>query len=214
MGDLRDPELDAYLRGNSEVSRTYRQLRGTQVPAEIDRKIAGHARTVHTATRNTLRDFNKPLQHKPSWFAPFTLAASVLLSASVLLAIAVDQRTRKNGDDSVRMIPAVAAHGERSYQHAPPPVAAHAPPPGGRSAEVVPRLFESRRLFTSDPPNSRDKQVEGALLPLMPVEVIRKDPREWQARIQQLRKLGQTAEADRELQEFHEVFPNYSQALR
>ena len=209
MGDLRDPELDAYLRGNSEVSRTYRQLRGAQVPADVDRKIARHARAVYTTPHNTLRDFNKPLLNKPSWFAPFTLAASVLLSASVLLAIAVDQRTRKSGDDSVHMIAAVAAHGDRSYLHAPPPVAAHAPPPGGRSAEVVPRLFESRRLFSSDPPNSRDIHVEGAPLPLMPVEVIRKDPREWQVRIRQLRKLGQDAEADRELQEFHKVFPNY-----
>ena len=209
MGDLRDPEFDAYLRGNSEVSRTYRRLRGAQVPADIDRKLARHARAVHTAPHNTLRDFNTPLLNKPSWFAPFTLAASVLLSASVLLAIAVDQRTRKSGDDSVRMIPAVAAHSERPYLHAPPPIAAHVPPPRGRSAEVVPRLFESRRLFTSDPPNSRDKKVEGALLPPMPVEVIRKDPREWQARIQHLRKLGQVEEADRELQEFHKVFPNY-----
>jgi hypothetical protein len=214
MGDLRDPEFDAYLRGNSEVSRTYRQLRGAQVPAEIDRKLAGHARVVHTTARSTLRSFETPLLNKPSWFAPFTLAASVLLSAAVLLAIAFDHRTHKGGDDSVRMIPAAAAHGERSYLHAPPPTAAQVPPPGSRSAEVVPRLFESRRLFTSDPPNSRDKQVDGALMPLMPVEVIRRDPREWQARIEHLREAGRHAEAERELQEFNKVFPNYAHALR
>lgn len=209
MSDLRDPQFESYLRGNSEVSRTYRQLRGAPVSADIDRKLAGHARAVHTTSHNTLRNFNKPLLNKPSWFAPFTLAASVLLSASVLLAIAFDQRARKSGDEAVRMIPAVAAHGERSYVHAPPPVATHVPPPGSRSAEVVPRLFESRRLFTSDPPNSRDLHVEGALLPPMPVEVIRKDPREWLARIHHLRAQGQGQEAERELQEFRKVFPNY-----
>ena len=209
MGDLRDPEFDAYLRGNSEVSRTYRRLRGAQVPADLDRTLAEHARSVHTSPRNALREFNKPSLNKPSWFAPFTLAASVLLSASVLLAIAVEERSRKSGDDTVRMIPAVAAHDDRTYRHAPPPMAPRTPPPGSRSAEVVPRLFESRRLFTSDPPNSRDLHVEGALLPPMPVEVIRKDPQEWRARIQQLRAAGRDAEAARELQEFNKVFPNY-----
>lgn len=209
MGDLRDPEFDAYLRGNSEVSRTYRRLRGTPLSPEIDRKLAEHARAVHAGPHSTLRNFDKPLQSKPSWFAPFSLAASVVLSAAVLLAIAVDHRGRSGGDDAVRMIPAVASHGERHYLHAPPPVAARAAPSGSRDAEVVPRLFESRRLFTSDPPNSRDKNVDGVLLPPMPVEVIRKDPREWQARIELLRRQGRVQEADRELQEFHKVFPNY-----
>ena len=208
MGDPHDTEFEAYLRGNSDVSRTYRQLRGAQVPPQIDKTLAEHARSVHTAARNTLRDFNRPVQHRPSWFAPFTLAASVMLCAAVLLAIAFDPHVRKTGEDSVRMVPAVAARGDRPALHAAPPSAAKGAQNEG-PLELVPRLFESRRLFTSDPPNSRDKHVEGAQLPPMPIEVIRKDPQEWRARIERLRKLGRTAEAERELREFQKVFPNY-----
>ncbi len=213
MGDFRDPEFEEYLRGNSDVSRAYRQLRGAQLPEHIDKQLTEHARAALPIAHNKLRDFNRPVLNKPSWLAPFTLAASVLLSAALLLSVAFDPHARRNGEDAVRMIPAIAAHGDRPPLHAPPPVSTHAAR-GNQSVEVVPRLFESRRLFTSDPPNSRDKNVDGAQLPPMPVELIRKDPQEWLARIERLRREGRIDEATREMQEFRKVFPNNTYALR
>jgi len=185
----REDDLDDYLRGNTDVSRAYRQLSNPKVPPGIDQKIAAHARealsddggrTPSAAPR--MRDLNKPVVRKPSWFAPFSLAASVLLSAAVLLAIAFDPHARIHKDDKLRILPAVAHR------------------------EIV-----RRQLYTSDPPHSRSLAVDGAELAPMRVDVLRKDPQEWLARIESLRRSGRTRAAELELQEFRKVFPNFAQ---
>ena len=182
----RRDELDDYLRGNSDVSRTYRQLQHPKVPNGIEQKISEYARAaladdVASKPPPRMRDINKPVVRKPSWFAPFSLAASVLLSAAVLLAIAFDPHAHRAKDDKVRLVHAVAH-----------------------------RDSTARQLYTSDPPNSRPRAVDGRELPPMPVEVLRKDPVEWLARIESLRHSGQSRAAARELQEFRKVFPNYA----
>jgi hypothetical protein len=185
----REHELDEYLRGNSEVSRAYRQLYSPKVPAGIDRKIAAHARQALSKEAGSasssvprMRGLNQPVVRKPSWFAPFSLAASVLLSAAVLLAIAFDPHARIHKDDKLRLVPAVAH-----------------------------RDMTRRQLYTSDPPHSRSLAVDGAELPPMPVEVLRKDPQQWLARIESLRRSGQARAAELELQEFRKVFPKFPQ---
>jgi hypothetical protein len=185
----REQKLDEYLRGNSEVSRAYRQLHSPKVPAGIDRKIAAHARQAlsegasHASSSvRRMRDLNKPVVRKPSWFAPFSLAASVLLSAAVLLAIAFDPHARIHKDDKLRLVPAVAH-----------------------------RELTRRQLYSSDPPHSRSLSVEGTELAPMPVGVLRKDPQQWLARIESLRRSGQARAAELELQEFRKVFPNFAQ---
>jgi hypothetical protein len=183
--------LEEYLRGNSEVSRAYRQLNSPRLPREVDQSIADLAREALSeqrteedgrvaSARPRMRNINRPLLRKPSWFAPFSAAASVILCAAVLLAIAFDPHARTHKEDKVRILPAVARH-EVGY----------------------------RQLYSSDPPHSRTAAVDGRQLPPMPVDVLRKDPQEWLARIDTLRHTGQTQAAAAELREFRNVFPRY-----
>ena len=181
----RRDEFDEYLAGNTEVSRTYRRLQHPKAPAGVEQKISEYARAALAAEAEQkapprMRNINKPVVRRPSWFAPFSLAASVLLSAAVLLAIAFDTRTHHSKEDKVRVVPAVA---HREIAH--------------------------RQLYSSDPPHSRALSTDGAVLPPMPVEVLHKDPVEWLARIKTLRQSGQTRAADAELREFRKVFPRY-----
>ena len=180
----RRDEFDEYLAGNTEVSRTYRRLQHPKAPAGVEQKISEYARNAvaddsEPKAQPRMRNINKPVVRRPSWFAPFSLAASVLLSAAVLLAIAFDPHAHSRKDDKLRLVPAVAH-----------------------------RDIASRQLYTSDPPNSRAVSTDGAVLPPMPVEVLHKDPVEWLARIKALRQSGRTRAADAELREFRKVFPN------
>ena len=183
-------EVDEYLRGNSDVSRAYRQLKSPRVPAGIDQAIADHARDAvsepandaehASAPRRRMRDINQPIIRQPSWFAPLSAAASVILCAAVLLTIAFDPHTRSHKDDKIRMVPAVARH-----------------------------ELGQRQLYSSDPPNSRTRSVDGALLPPMPITILSRKPQEWLAHIDTQRRAGQAEAAAAELREFHNVFPNY-----
>ena len=187
----RRDEWEDYLDGNSDVSRAYRRLNhpkalGGTPPAGIEQKIGEYARAAladdaANKPQPRMRNINKPVVRRPSWFAPFSLAASVLLSAAVLLAIAFDPHAHHHKEDKLRIVPAVAQH------------------------EIA-----HRQLYSSDPPHSRSLATDGAQLPPMPVEVLRKDPVEWLGRIKSLRRSGQTRAADAELREFRKVFPRYA----
>ncbi len=208
MSEREDKEFAAFLRRHGEVSRAYRRLRDAPPAAELDARIAQHARNVlppqqHRLTQQRLKDMNRPVQTKPGWFAPASLAASVLLSAAVLMAIAIDPRTRNAGDAPLKLTHVSAGRDDA-------PLLAHPAPstrmPERESQQIVPRLIEPRRLYSTDPPGSHPP-IEQVLLPPMPVEVIRRDPREWRTRIEQLRRDGLGDQADAEWREYLKVYP-------
>jgi hypothetical protein len=116
--DLPD-DLDEYLRGDSTLSRQYRKESVPAPPPALDRRVLA---------------LNSPrgTSGKSPCLAPLALAASVLLSMALVLAIVFGPQQIRRADDSPRLI-RVAARAELS------------------PAPVDHRL----RLYSSDPPRPR-----------------------------------------------------------
>jgi hypothetical protein len=82
-------ELEDYLRGDSALSRQYRRESAPAPPHALDRRVLGLSRGV---------------QGKSPCLAPLALAASVLLSVALVLAIVFGPQTAKRADDSPRLV--------------------------------------------------------------------------------------------------------------
>jgi hypothetical protein len=115
--DLPD-DLNEYLRGDSALSRQYRKESSPVPPPALDRRVLALS-----SPRGT--------HGKSPCLAPLALAASVLLSMALVLAIVFGPQKTKR-DDAPRLI-RVAAHADLS------------------PAPVDHRL----RLYSSDPPRTR-----------------------------------------------------------
>ncbi|HEU4600658.1 MAG TPA: hypothetical protein VFS24_01760 [Steroidobacteraceae bacterium] len=76
MNTPDDKLLDDYLRGDSELSRQYRELPSDDVPAELDNAVLDEARKSIEESARTRR-WRK-------WTPPFALAASAVLALSIL----------------------------------------------------------------------------------------------------------------------------------
>jgi hypothetical protein len=81
-------DLDDYLRGDSELSRHYRMHPKTLPPRAIDRQVLNMARRA---------------QGKSPCLAPLALAASVLLSLAMVLAMLFNPRAARHADDAPRL---------------------------------------------------------------------------------------------------------------
>lgn len=69
-----DRLLDDYLRGDSPLSRAYRETGREEPPAHLDAAILAQAKAAVATHRR-----------KPRWFMPLSLAATVVLSIGVVL---------------------------------------------------------------------------------------------------------------------------------
>ncbi len=87
-------DLDDYLRGNSLLSRQYRKEPAPTPPHALDRRVLGLSREVHA---------------KSPCLAPLALAASVLLSVALVLAIVFGPQGARHIDNAPRLV-RVAAH--------------------------------------------------------------------------------------------------------
>jgi hypothetical protein len=98
-------ELDEYLRRDSTLSRRYRRESAPSPPAALDRRVLKLATDA---------------RRKPPCLAPLALAASLLLSVALVLAIVFGQpRTAKRADDAPHLV-RVAAYGGESLRARPP----------------------------------------------------------------------------------------------
>ena len=88
-------DLDNYLRGDSALSRLYRNETALNPPHGLDRRVLKFARHA---------------QGKSPCLAPLAFAASVLLSVAMVLAIVFGPQTVKRVDDAPHLV-RVAAHG-------------------------------------------------------------------------------------------------------
>jgi hypothetical protein len=85
--DLPDEQqLDEYLRGGSAVSQQYRQLRSSDVPAELDRLVLRHAQEAVKARPAKSRAWTR-------WAGPLALAASTVLVVSIVIESGVHEET-------------------------------------------------------------------------------------------------------------------------
>jgi hypothetical protein len=113
---MRPDELDEYLRGDSELSRQYRREPAPSPPRTLDRQVLRRARE---------------MQGKTPCLAPLALAASVLLSVALVLAIIFGPQTVQRADDKPHVL--------RTAAHAALPQSAP--------------LSQEFQLYSSDPPS-------------------------------------------------------------
>ena len=89
-GHSEDRELEEYLKGDSAVSRRYRELPGDDVPSALDRSILAQAREAvqHSAVQPQTDDLARVRSRQRrlmKWALPTTLAACALLGVSVVM---------------------------------------------------------------------------------------------------------------------------------
>jgi len=70
--------LDEYLKGGSDISQRYRELRREEVPPELDRRVLDEARAAVASGGGRSRAWLR-------WGAPVALAASVILAVTVVM---------------------------------------------------------------------------------------------------------------------------------
>jgi hypothetical protein len=149
---------------DDELTRIYRRTCTATAPAALDRDILAAARRVHARSQ---------------YLAPLALAASVLLSLAVVLAIAFGPRAAG---------PRGARHAEESVRVMQAAQRGAVGPIGGR------------RLYTSDPPGAHSATADADR---------QRDPHRWLAEIAALRKAGRRAEADAQFRRFQRVYPGF-----
>jgi len=85
--DLPDEQqLEEYLRGGSDVSRQYRQLQSSDVPAELDRLVMRQAQEAVKSRPAKSRTWVR-------WAGPLALAASAVLVVSIVIESGVHKET-------------------------------------------------------------------------------------------------------------------------
>lgn len=182
-----------FARDRLEVSRAYRRLGAANPPRELDARIALHARAVLAPHRQV---------SARGRFARLALAASVLLSIMTLAIINL-RSAPQNAEPPVHLIHAVATRDDRAQLRYPAPPA-FATRPSGESSPYVAPLIPSRRLYSTDPPGSHPANPSSTL-----ESAMRRDPRQWQAHIEQLEREGRSGEAAAERSEFRQVYPGF-----
>jgi hypothetical protein len=96
MPDKRMPdEFDEYLRGESALSREYRRQSAPVPPHALDRLILGAA---------GLKSAKSGMPLRSQSLAPFALAASVLLSVALVLAMVFGPQAARRADDRPRVL--------------------------------------------------------------------------------------------------------------
>jgi hypothetical protein len=110
-GPERDDDFEAYLRRRARFDRRLKSLDRLEPPLELDRIIIGQARQAIQGAPPV------PLFRAPRWALPMGMAATILISLSVLLDLGVRDAIRKDaGRPAVHMpeaaFPASAAPAE------------------------------------------------------------------------------------------------------
>ena len=98
----RDDEFEAYLRRRVRIDRRLRSLDRLEPPAELDRIIIGQARQAIQGAPPV------PMFRAPRWALPMGMAATILISLSVLLDLGVRDAIRKDAGRPLAF-PAAAA---------------------------------------------------------------------------------------------------------
>ena len=89
-GPERDDEFEAYLRRRVRIDRRLRSLDRLEPPAELDQIIIGQARHAIQGAPPV------PMFRAPRWALPMGMAATILISLSVLLDLGVRDAIRKD----------------------------------------------------------------------------------------------------------------------
>ena len=86
MSEQQDKEFEGFLSGRSDLNRPYRRLGQETPPPEVDARILAAAREAAHRRRDELGP-------RGGWLKPVALAATVLLSLSVVMNIVIDSQS-------------------------------------------------------------------------------------------------------------------------
>ncbi len=128
----KDRELDAYLRGDSDLSRAYKEHAPELPPPHVDAQILAEAHRADAASP-------KPRTRGPfsgSWMVPASVTAVVVLAVSVAVLLPEGrpgyERQRDRFEDAAAPAPdAPAAEKLQQRESKQAPAASYAPPPPG-----------------------------------------------------------------------------------
>ena len=179
-----DRLLDEYLRGDSALSRVYRETGREEPPARLDAAILAQAKAATTTRGGS----------KPRWFMPLSLAATVVLSVGVVLLMS------REGVTPVPM--------ETPSPMPDVPVLKPTIPTAPTVVEKAPVVTPKTTVVPKEAPVVTPKEAPR----FEPREVVipsKKPPEQWLAEIEALRKAGKHAEADAELAKFRQHYPDY-----
>lgn len=169
MSEPRDDrELEEYLRGDSPLSRRYREASGEEPGRAMDEAILA-------ASRRAVQ--SRPALIPRSWFRPLSIAAIVVLSATVVITMQRGEETtvipamepaRREPDAALKIgdtgrdqaaaeehrktVSAQAAPGETEVLAAPPEASAARP----ADEEILSMERSPALLKSSPPPRSRE----------------------------------------------------------
>jgi hypothetical protein len=102
-GPERDDEFEAYLRRRTRLDRRLKSLDRLEPPPELDRIIIGQARQAIQGAPPVPK-FRGSGHPAPRWALPMGMAATILISLSVLLDLGVRDAIRKDaGRPAVHM---------------------------------------------------------------------------------------------------------------
>lgn len=183
-----DRLLDEYLRGDSPLSRAYRETGREEPPAHLDAAILAQAKAAAAPRR----------RGKPRWFMPLSLAATVVLSVGVVLLLSregvtpVPMETPSPMPDAPALKPTAPTA----------PAVVEKAPVVTPKATVVPK--EAPAVTPKEAPRFEPRVFTPKEMPAI------KTPEQWLAEIETLRKAGRHAEADAQMVEFRKRYPDYS----
>jgi hypothetical protein len=98
--------LDEYLKGNSDISRRYREIGSEDVPPELDRRVLDEARAA-VAGGGRVRSWLR-------WSAPLAVAASVVLVVTVV----IESGVQNDASFATKQVAADKARAEQLQQAA------------------------------------------------------------------------------------------------
>src|SRR5690349_1898218 len=117
MTEPDDRELEQYLKGDSKLSRRYREASGETAPPELDEVILARARA---EARRKPPSLNR-------YLAPVALAASVLLGVNLAWNLRQAEPVPSVPMEAPAEAPSLAKSAEPAFVPEPPAAAAPAP---------------------------------------------------------------------------------------
>jgi len=228
-GSERDAEFEAFLRQRSVLSRGQRVARQLEPPEVLDDIVLTQARQAIQSGKQP------PLYRAPRWALPVALAATLLLSMSIVLNVSLNARkqtqtsqeaplaktesSREPGptlsaDQTERAAPRVTAADAQRATDSAPAVAASEPPAApperralsGGSLSAAPAARSASATAGATPPNMPGYP---SLDEFAAKAGLEKDPRAWLQWITALRAQGRTSAADAQLGRFRAAYPDY-----
>lgn len=156
-GPERDDEFEAYLRRRARFDRRLKSLDRLEPPLELDRIIIGQARQAIQGAP-PVPMFRGSGHPAPRWALPMGMAATILISLSILLDLGVRDAIRKDAGRPGALARAVAP--AAAPGPALPPEPEEAPSPAYAPLDASPTEAAPAIRTAPWPPLSRSVTVE------------------------------------------------------